>query len=636
MCGILGIVKARRYERADILQAFAFIKHRGSDHSGYHDDENIFLGNHRLVIQDISEKGSQPMYDASGRYIIIFNGEIYNHWEIRKQLQATGFQFNSTSDTETVLYGYIAYGEKILQKLNGIFAFSIYDNQKKEIFVARDQLGVKPLYYYFLDKTFIFCSEIKAIIKLPGIDKQINYPALTNYLQFLWSPGEMTPFSFVYKLLPGNYITCLVDDVQSTFSKVQYYQLPIDQIKQAKEKDVLQQLNETFSQSVDRQLLSDVPYGFFLSGGIDSSLVVSAARRLYPEKEMDCFTIKQNDELAPEGFTDDFNYAKMVADHTNVKLHVVDGNIDILKDFDKMIWHLDEPQADVAPLYVQNVCNAAIQNGIKVMLSGVGGDDLFSGYRRHQALFFDKYLQYVPGFMMQWVGDALQKRNFQNPSVRRISKLLKHSSFEKLHRIVGYFEWFPVKEHLNLFTLDVQQTLIDYDPDEYLFRLLKQLPEDTDTLNKMLFLDLKTFLVDHNLNYTDKMGMACGVEVRVPFLDLELVNFAMHLPVKYKMKGLTTKYLLRQLSKKYLPDEIVHRSKTGFGAPVRKWIMHDLDEMIYERLNPKLLREQGIFQFDSVLKLIKDNKDAKIDASYTILTILAIQSWMEQFANGSH
>lgn len=633
MCGILGVVKNKRMSVDEIVTAFSFIRHRGPDNTGIYDDENVFLGNHRLVVQDTSSNGDQPMYSHDGRYIIIFNGEIYNHFEIRHDLQQQGFRFNSVSDTETVLNGYIAHGADVLNKLNGIFAFSVYDKQTKEIFIARDQLGVKPLYYYIKDGQLIFCSELKSIIKIPGIDKTLNYKALTNYLQFLWSPGEITPFQYIYKLLPGYFIKCTAKAGATAFVKQQYYELPLEKPLMRSERSAIEQLDSLFTSSVKRQLLSDVPYGFFLSGGIDSSLIVSAAARLNPEKEINCFTIRQNGELSPEGFDDDYLYANMVANHTNVKLHAVNGDIDILGRFDEMIWHLDEPQADVAPLYVLNVCEAARQKDLKVLLGGTGGDDLFSGYRRHQALFFDRYLDYAPGFMMKWISDALQKRNFQNPNVRRISKLLKHSNVKKLHRIVGYFEWFPVADNTDLFTNDMQEIICDYDPDEYLYKLLSGIPDDMEALNKMLFLDLKTFLVDHNLNYTDKMGMACGVEVRVPFLDIELVDFAMHLPVKYKMKGITTKYLLRKLSDKYLPHEIVNRSKTGFGAPVRKWIMNDLDDMIAERLNRNLLKEQGIFQVGSVLKLIRDNKDGRVDASYTILSILAIQSWLKQFAN---
>ncbi len=634
MCGILGTLK--RYQHAENIQsAFNYIKHRGPDVHKFFENEHIFLGTHRLKIQDLSANGDQPMQDATGRYVIIYNGEIYNHWEIRKELSAKGYSFHSNSDTETILYGYIQYGKDILRKLNGIFAFAIYDTHANTLFGARDHLGVKPLYYYLKDDLFAFGSEIKSLIRLQNFDSALNYHALANYINFLWSPGNLTPFKYVYKVLPGEYFTMDVQD-PATFTKQSYYDVPFSGSREFyNDKIWIDTIDRSLEKAVDSQLLSDVPVGFFLSGGIDSSVVVAEARKKYPNRPLTCFTIKGNDDSEPEGFSDDYQYALEAAKHLQADLVTVDGSISILKDFDKMIWHLDEPQADIAPLYVYKVCEAAREQGIKVLLSGAGGDDIFSGYRRHKALYYDKYLQYAPDFIFPLLAGYLKNKSSNNPTVRRLNKLLKRKSDTVIDRLVGYFEWFPISDHLDLFTKDIRSEITGHDPEDYLYSLLEKVEDEENLLNKMLYLELKTFLVDHNLNYTDKMGMACGVEVRVPYLDHDLVNLSTKLPPNLKMRGNTTKYVLRKIAERYLPESIVNRSKTGFGAPVRKWVMHDLQNMIDERLSDASLRRYGIFDHDALTQLMNDNKTGRIDGSYTILTVMAIQSWLDQFTGDS-
>ncbi len=631
MCGILGVIKNGSGSDS-IHQAFNAIMHRGPDHSGKYEDDIIFLGNHRLKIQDLSDDANQPFTDPTGRYTIIYNGEIYNHKEIRKDLAYQQISFKTTSDTETILLGFIKHGEKILEQLNGIFAFCIYDHLEQKLFCARDQLGVKPFYYFLKGDCFAFSSELKSLIYLDQFDRTLNYKAFLNYLNFLWSPGEITPFQYVFKLLPGEYFTIDVKNPADTFRKKMYYSIPFTGAREFyNDKVWIDTIDRKLSSAVERQLLSDVPIGFFLSGGIDSSLIVAAARRLHPDRQIDCYTIQHNENTKLEGFKDDFKYAKQVAKHLNVNLHVVDGGISVIKNFDKMIWHLDEPQADIAPLYVYKVCETARNDGIKVLLSGAGGDDVFSGYRRHQALYYDKYLQHAPKFIIPLIEKFIQNKNPNNPTIRRIGKMLKRKSGGQLHKLIGYFEWYPATEHLDLFNKDIAHEMEGYHPDNYLNQLLVQIPDENELLNKMLYLELKTFLVDHNLNYTDKMGMACGVEVRVPFIDRDLVKTSTKMPVDLKLRRNTTKYVLRKVGERYLPAEIIHRSKTGFGAPVRNWIKQGFENMINDRLHAEQLNVNRIFNPQALTKLINDNKQGKIDASYTILTIMAIESWLDQF-----
>ncbi len=630
MCGILGLIKNSNDE-INVDYAFNTLKHRGPDSSGLYQDDHVILGTHRLKIQDLSNLGDQPIIDDTGRYYIIFNGEIYNNQAIRKKLIDQGVKFKGNSDTEAVLYGYIIYGEAILNLLNGIFALAIYDKIEQTIFGARDQFGVKPYYYYLKGNAFAFSSEIKALIHLPDFDNALNFKALANYMNYLWSPGELTPFKFMHKLLPGECFKIQVTK-PATFKKYKYYDIPFNGSREFySDKMWIKTIDEKLEQAVKSQLLSDVPVGFFLSGGIDSSLIVAAAAKLNKGSKLDCFTIKGDNNANNEGFDEDFKFAQEAAKHLNVNLHVVDGSINIINDFDKMIWHMDEPQADIAPLYVYKVCQEAREQGIKVLLSGAGGDDIFSGYRRHTAINLDKYLKFTPSFVFPVLEKYLQNKDVNNPNIRRINKFIKRNKATTIDRLVGYFEWYPIAENLNLFHSDIQNEIINYKPDEYLYNLLDCVQEEDDLLNKMLYLEQKTFLVDHNLNYTDKMGMAAGVEIRVPFLDIELVHASTRLPKNLKIRNHHTKYILRKIAAQNLPASIVNRAKTGFGAPVRKWISNDLGNMINERLSITELNKFQIFNPKAVEKLIDDNKKGKIDGAYTILTIMAVQSWLNQF-----
>lgn len=634
MCGILGYVK-RGLPESGWEQAFSSIRHRGPDSNGSYADDDVILGTQRLKIQDLSAMGDQPMYDSSKRYCIVFNGEIYNHHELRNQLLRQGYSFQSHSDTETVLNTFLAYGAGMLNKLNGIFAFVIYDKERKILFGARDPMGVKPFYYFKKNTQFAFGSELKSLIFLPEFDTTIHYSALANYMNFLWSPGEVTPFRYVNKLLPGHYFKYELN-VPESLQIESYYDIPFNGAREFYNDNVwIETIDRRLETSVKGQLLSDVPVGCFLSGGIDSSVIVAQARKHY-NGELHCFTIKGPNDGQHEGFRDDLTYARQAARHLGVTLHEVDGSVQVLDMFDKMVWHLDEPQGDIAPIYVYKVSETAASMGVHVLLSGAGGDDVFTGYRRHQALSYDRYLSLTPPFVFPLLSRYLQGRDPNNPTIRRLSKFLKRNNASAYERLVGYFEWFPIEENYHLFHKDIAESLHAYTPESYLNTLLEKIEQEDSLLNKMLYLDLKTFLVDHNLNYTDKMGMAASVEIRVPYLDIPLVNTSVKLPTDLKLRNTQTKYILRKIGEKYLPGSIINRPKTGFGGPVRKWINTDLANMVDDRLSPYALSKYGIFDPTSMQKLIRDTRAGRIDGAYTLLTAMAIQSWMEQFYNKSH
>lgn len=628
MCGIVGAIG---YGNIDSKSILSTIGHRGPDSQGVFEGDNIFLGHVRLSILDLSEMGRQPMFDSTGRYVIIFNGEIYNHLEIRQKLSKK-YSFLSSSDTETLLYGYIEYGEVILQLLNGIFAFAIFDKIKGEIFIARDQFGVKPLYYYHKNGKFLFGSEIKSFLGFEGFDKSLDFSALVNYLTFLWSPGEQTLFFNVKKLSPGHFIKINMEKLDSPLFR-QYYDIPfLGQYSSKSEAELIVELDSKLLRAVQRQLLSDVPVAFFLSGGLDSSAIVAMAKKLLPNQRLRCYTINASDG-EDEGFSEDLVYARKVAKYLDLDLVEVDANVDIVSNFDKMVYHLDEPQADAAPLNVLNICERAKRDGYKVLLGGTAGDDIFSGYRRHQALEYEVYIRFLPKFLLRIIKSLFSKLKSNNALSRRLKKLTSNLDMSKFDRMYGYFEWLPLHVTKNLFSSKSRIKIDEYTPKKLFFNLLKNIPEEKSYLNKALYWEMKTFLPDHNLNYTDKLSMATGVEVRVPFLDVELVEFSTTIPPHIKMKGNTTKYILKKLMESYLPKEVIYRTKAGFGAPVRQWITHDLDKKINSYLSIDVINRRGIFDAEKVQQLLKDNKDGLIDASYSIWGLLAIESWHRKFVD---
>ncbi|WP_025665427.1 asparagine synthase (glutamine-hydrolyzing) [Aquimarina megaterium] len=623
MCGIIGYF-GDRYEQFSNEKLLELLTHRGPDNIDDVLGDKFYLGQTRLSIVDLSEKGNQPMISQDKRYVIVFNGEIYNHKELRKN-ELSNVEFRSQSDTETLLYGLIKEGSAFLNKLNGIFSFSFLDIQTGDFLLARDQFGVKPLYYFLSKEELYFSSEIKAIKPFMK-KKDIDLGALKNYINFLWAPGELTPFKSIRKLLPGQLIQGNISSI-SNVEKRKYYSIPFNNktFSNLTEERLIDLLDEKLNKALSRQMMSDVPLGFFLSGGLDSSLLVAIARKQFPNKKIICYTIKSNLSKA-EGFEEDLFYAKQVAEFLNVTLRVVDAGVDVLQYFDKVIYHLDEPQADPAPINVYNICKLAREDGIKVLIGGTAGDDVFSGYRRHQALRIEPIIRFFPKIFRKTLKIALSRLKKRNANFRRLSKLTKDIHLSKINRMIGYFDWSDKKLVEELFLVPNE-----YDLKQYFYQLIEQIKNQPSDLNKMLYWELNTFLPDHNLNYTDKLSMATGVEVRVPFLDKELVEFSTKIPPQFKLKGTETKYILKKVAEKYLPNEVIYRSKTGFGAPVREWILNDMNSIIEEYLGENTIKKRGIFNYTKVQKLIKMNKEGIIDASYTIWALLAIESWMRQF-----
>jgi len=625
MCGILAAIN---FEYPLAEQALLNMKHRGPDATGIYQYKNLHLGHLRLSIQDLSESANQPMHDSINRYSIIFNGEIYNHWELREK-ELGNYIFKTKSDTETIIALYEKFGVNCVKYLNGIFAFVILDKKEDTIFIARDHFGVKPLYYSLSESNFVCASELKAL--LPYINNnELDIDSIQSYLTYMWCTGTGTPLKSVSKLLPGSYLKINTNDL-SKIEEVRYYKLQFpNKVVDNQSLDYwVEKLEEKLITAVKRQLLSDVQIGFFLSGGLDSSLLVAIARKLNPNNKLKCYTIDSGE--SKDGFANDLEYARKVAKHLDVDLEEIKVDSSVVNIFDDIIWYLDEPQSDPAPFNVFKITEAARRDGIKVLIGGTAGDDIFSGYRRHQALIIDKYFDYIPITIRKFIKFLIEKINSKQPIVRRLKKLIKSIDQTKNERLVGYFEWQNFEFIESIFNSEIRENLKK--ENSYFKSLLKDVENLNDDFNKMLYLEIYTFLADHNLNYTDKAGMANSVEIRVPYLDIDLVEFSTQIPVKYKMNGTLTKYILRKVAEKYLPNEVIYRLKSGFGAPVEHWIRYELDNFISEKLTKEAIDSNSIFDFSKINEIINSNKSGKINASYNVWSFLAIQSWLNQFSS---
>lgn len=630
MCGIAGFSGC--FDGTLLEKMNTVIAHRGPDDAGtfWLPEKEIGLVHRRLSIIDLSPLGHQPMWDATATVVIIFNGEIFNYQALRADLIKAGYAFKSHSDTEVLLNLYLRDREAMLSQLNGMFAFAIWDTRTDSLFLARDGIGVKPLYYTNTPKGFLFASELKALLQEPSIDRSLNLEAIHYYLAYLWCPAPHTMLQAVNKLEPGYALIVKEGQIQRHW---QFYDLPYNQdIESICESDAIAQVQAHIKQAVERQMVSDVPVGAFLSGGLDSSSVVALAKQYAPEQRLQCFTIGFKEQPSNwEGFVDDLPYAQQVAKYLDVDLHTIYAGPEMAEQLETMIYYLDEPQADPAPINALFISQLAREHGIKVLLSGAGGDDIFTGYRRHYALMQERYWNWMPKTVRQGLSQSVRLLPTHHPLGRRFSKALRYADLTGDERIASYFYWTVPQLQQSLYSPTVQEHLALLNPSTPLIASLARLPAQTHPLNRMLYLEAKHFLADHNLNYTDKMSMATGVEVRVPLLDPDLVALAARLPVSFKQRGRTGKWIFKKAMESYLPHDIIYRPKTGFGAPVRHWLRHQLRPLIEDRLSDTALRQRGLFEPAGVQRLIDMDRSGRVDGTYTIFSLLCIELWCQTF-----
>jgi len=631
MCGIAGYVG--RFDPTLLAQMSRAQGHRGPDGSGEWHDDGAGLSHVRLAILDLTSAGAQPMADAAGKLVLTFNGEIYNYRALRAKLERRGVVFRGHSDTEVLANLLSHFGKDCLPWLNGIFAFAAWYPAERRMLVARDAAGVKPLYWAKTADGYGFASEIKALCRLPGVDLSLDSLAVASYLTLLYAPGELTPAKGIRKILPGTWVEWREGEepVNGSFAPVHY----TEEVQPFKQADAIEACRHYLGQAVQRQLVSDVTVGGFLSGGVDSSTVAHyAVKSLGDPGRYPCFTIGPSamDGYDNEGFSEDFPYAQYVSEQMRTPLHVSSMDQAELADLDLMVWQLDEPTPDMAALAARAICREARAQGVKVLLSGAGGDDIFSGYRRHVALGAEKYWTWAPRSLRGLFRRSAGKAHIAGPFARRLSKLFRYADAPAPERLASYFLWISQEALSPALSPAFRASQSAHRPVDVLLRSLDGLPEGVSRLNQMLHLDRSYFLADHNLNYTDKMAMAHGVEVRLPFLDPDLVAFSERLPDALKQHGSEGKYILRQAMRGVLPDRVLDRPKTGFGLPLRSLIHGAYGRKLTELARSGRLDATGVFDGQGVLQLLEADRRGEVDAAYPLLGILCLESWIRQFA----
>lgn len=657
MCGIVG--HQGTFPDGLIDRMTAAVAHRGPDGEGVArlgaaGACPTSLGHRRLAIIDLSDAGRQPMVvdpdegrgGATGGLTLVYNGEIYNYRELREELQAAGHRFRTRTDSEVLLHLYEQHGLEMMSRLNGIFTIVIHDARESgrpegvdhgALVLARDHLGVKPLYFAAVPAGFLFASEIKALLCHQPLSRDVNPQALHHMLAYLWTPAPETMLSQVQKLEPG---CALVVSGGKVVRHWRYYDLPYDGTCAAESFDEsARTLAGRLQEAVRRQLVSDVPVGAFLSGGLDSSAVVAMARRAQPDRPLTCFTIASHGGFAGDGNPDDLPYARRVARHLGVDLVEVPIDPSVITRLPEMVAILDEPQADPAPINALLIAERARAMGIPVLLSGAGGDDLFGGYRRHRALAFEKRWTWLPAAvrraLQRTANAAASGRGVgqSNPAVRRLAKMFAYAAEPQDRRLATYFWWSTEQVRRGLYSDAFAERVKGVDTAAPLLESLSRIPHERDPLQRMLYLEAKHFLADHNLNYTDRSGMAVGVEVRVPLLDLDLVEFATKVPAAYKQRGRQGKAIFKRAMEPFLPHDIVYRPKAGFGAPLRHWLRHDLRAMVDETLNESGIRRRGFFQPAAVRRLVEMDRAGAIDGSYLVFALMCFELWCRRFVD---
>ena len=623
MCGIAGFLGPWK-ESLAIAMASAEA-HRGPDGSDTWVDPDYpaVLSHVRLSIIDLSDDASQPMKTSDGRFIIVFNGEIYNYLSLKEELTASGEVFRTKSDTEVLLKLFAREGADCLSRLRGIFAFAVWDAKKCELFLARDHIGVKPLYYSQLKNGFLFASELKALTLCPELPRDINPVAVSDHLSFIWTGGTDTMLKSVKKMRPGTTLTVSATAVK----RARYYQAPLHGSQVNLSLNALD-LRDLLDEVVSEQMIADVEVGVLLSGGLDSSAVLSSMVRGSDPINITAFcAYESGGGSSADNFGNDRKYALEVAKSMGINIVEVPTETDIIGKLPDMVWSLDEPTADFAGLQTLALASAAKDNGIKVLLSGVGGDDLFTGYGRHTAaLLYAIFGRIDFGYRFcKLISKISPRSSVIGRRVARLVTLLSRPESQMLAESMGWSditEW----EKKELFSKSFRKSFRrDSLPEAFLRSL--DATNGLHPVERLLDLEINGFLPDHNLNYTDKMAMQAGVEIRVPLCDPRIVSFSSRLPLSQLINLRTTKRIFRNSQRGQIPSSIIRRSKQGLGVPVRSWLSGPARPMLEELTSSTVIKNRGFFD-EVAVKNLRDNfLSGANDAAMVLFPMMAIELW---------
>ena len=622
MCGICGF----NFSDKTLLRNMTdCMKHRGPNARGYFTDRYVSLGHRRLSIIDLTKSGNQPMFNEDKSIVITYNGEIFNFKEIKKDLQEKGHSFSSNTDTEVVIHAYEEYGTDCLKYFNGFFSFALYDSKKKVIFLARDRIGIKPLYYYYDKKKFIFASEIKAILEDKTIRREINKNSLNQYLMFRYIFGTETILKNVFRIKPGHML--MFDCNNNKLNIKKYWDIVIGN-KNYSEEVYAKTIFELFKDSVEKRLMSDVPLGVYLSGGIDSSSLVAMMKKLNV-KDINTYSVGfQYDIIGNETA-----YARKVSDIFGTKHHEFLIKPDIVRELPNIVWHLDEPLADPATVPIYFLSKEA-KKTVTVILSGDGADELFAGYDQYKFMNLGNKMGFVPKAIRKNVIPAIVK---VTPS-KLLDKVYKYSSatgskiydrFGKFISCIGEDKARAYIEVISVFDEEEKSKLLK-EPYKNIKNPYDELNKEyfsnnNDFLSQLTYMDLKTYLPEDLLMKPDKMCMAFSIEARVPFLDYRLVECAFNIPSKLKLNGTATKYIMKKSFRNLLPREILHRKKQPFQVPLDKWMSKDLKDYFKNLISSRI--NDRFFDRDYVKKIFDNYNRSKLFYGRQIWSIGIFNIW---------
>jgi asparagine synthase (glutamine-hydrolysing) len=630
MCGICGVFhpdRATLVSRTTLVGMNDQIAHRGPDDNGFFVEENVGLAMRRLSIIDI-QTGHQPITNEDETLWIVFNGEIYNHQELRKDLESRGHRYRTRSDTETIVHLYEQYGEDCVHHLRGMFAFAIWDRSRRRLFIARDRLGIKPLYYYYDGKTLLFGSEIKALLAHPGMKPEFNRQTLAEYLAFGYISGAESMYAGIRKLLPGHILNL---DERGQLETAQYWDLnvAVDDGNRPPDQYVAR-YRELLEECVSSHLMSDVPLGVFLSGGLDSSAVAALATKIRKEP-LETFSVGYGEEAFSE-----LPYARTVAEHLKSKHHEVRlSREEFFQNLPRLIWHEDEPIVWPSSVALYFVARLARER-VTVVLTGEGSDETLGGYTRYPWTLLNSRLDSVYRALTPAAGRRLLRTMIKHGPLSATTKRKLEHTF--LGRDGASWTSFYFDNFYSAFSDLQQQELLTPEArqaagDAYAGSMLYWDPFSSDLLHHLLYTDIKTYLVEL-LMKQDQMSMAASIESRVPFLDHVLVEFTASIPAKYSIRGLAGKDILKSAVADLLPEAITHRKKLGFPTPWEYWLagpqLHDLERL----LSGERALQRGLFRGDMVKRLFAEHRKGTHDHGSRIWRLLNLELWLRVCVDG--
>lgn len=619
MCGIHGIMQldGAPADPALLPRMGRVTAHRGPDDEGMHADGPCAIGMRRLSIIDLSG-GHQPISSQDGKVWLVCNGEIYNFRELRRDLEASGHIFKTRSDSEVVLYAYLQYGDNFVERLNGMFGFAIWDGVRRRLLLGRDRLGIKPIYVANNGKQLAFASEAKALLELPGVDRDLDRAAVASYLQLGYVPAPQSIFRGIRKLPPA---TLMVVE-QGRVEQRRYWRVPHDVDRGLPEREWIDRVRSRMEQSVRMQMVSDVPLGAFLSGGVDSSAVVAFMARTSADP-IKTYAIGFDGSQA-EAFYNELPYARRVAKLFGTEHREIVVKPDVVGLLPRLLWHMDEPIADTAFITTYLVSEFA-RRDVTVILSGVGGDELFGGYRRYLGNHYQKQFERFPRWLQtgaRALGERLPSdRHSPVLNVLRLAKGFLASTGQSFEERYGsYVQVFSPAAAGRLLR---GGTCHQHNAMVAAFREA----QGDDALNRMMAVDAETQLPDDLLMLTDKMSMAVSLECRVPLLDHELVELAARMPEKIKIRNGRLKHAMKQALADILPPDILDRKKRGFGTPMGAWLKTDLKALLARMLDAATVARRGLFDYEQVRRLVTDHETNRIDGTDQLLSLMNLEIW---------